>query len=80
MSVTKQPSSASVEKFISYIYKCKEVKDITIQELCQRLANGLTTQNIMDINGFFHRQCYFSLTNAEKFNRAEKLNNHRSKD
>ena len=71
MSVTKQPSPISIERFISYVYKREEVKDITFQEIHERLANGLTTQDIMDNNGFYHKQCYSSFTNAEKLNQAE---------
>ena len=61
MSVTKQPSPHSVEKLISCAYKHEEVKDITFQELNQRLANGLTTQNHMDYNGIYNKQCYIVL-------------------
>ena len=69
MPATKQPSLASVNKLIHYVHKCEEVKDAAFQELYQWIINGLTTQNIIENNGFYHKQCYSSLTNSEK--RAE---------
>ena len=71
MPVTKQPSPASVDKLINYVHKREEVKEAAFQELYQRIINGFTTQNIIENNGFYHKQCYSSLTNSEKLKRAE---------
>ena len=69
--MTKQPSPVSADKLIHYVHKREEVKDPAFQELFQRIINGLTTENIIENNVFYHKQCYSSLTNSEKLKRAE---------
>ena len=62
--------AATIES-INNIKERFKFKDVSVSELAERLGDK-NSQDIVNNNGLYHRQCYQDITNKETLKRVEK--------
>ena len=61
----------SLDKVLNNIKERLKSKDASVSQLVERLGDN-NLQDIVNYNGFYHRQCYQDITNKETPKIAEK--------
>ena len=62
-------SIESFDKVLNNTKKRFKSKDVSVSDLLERLGDN-NLQDIVNNNGFYHRQCYQDITNKETRKRA----------
>ena len=77
--IVKVASIESFDKVLNNTKKRFKSKDVSVSDLLERLGDN-NLQDIVNNNGFYHRQCYQDITNketrkraVERFNKAIRL-------
>ena len=69
--IVKAATIESIDKVLNNIKEQYKFKDVSVSQLVERLGDK-NSQDIVNNNGFYHRQCYQDITNKETLKRAEK--------
>ena len=67
----KAATIESIDKILNNIKERFKFKDVSVSQFVERLGDK-NSQDIVNNNGFYHRQCYQDITNKETLKRVEK--------
>ena len=67
----KSSNNRVFDKVLNNIKGRYKFKDVSVSQLVERLGDK-NSQDIVNNNEFYHRQCYQDITNKETLKRAEK--------
>ena len=69
--IVKAATIESIDKVLNNIKERYKFKDVSVLQLAELLGDK-NLQDIVNNNGFYHRQCYQDITNKETLKKAEK--------
>ena len=69
--IVKAATIESIDKVLNNIKERFKFKDVSMSQLAERLGDK-NSQDIVNNNGLYHRQCYQDITNKETLKRVEK--------
>ena len=69
--IAKAATTESIDKVLNNIKERCKFKDASLSQLAEQLGDK-NSQDIVNNNGFYHRQCYQDITNKETLKRVEK--------
>ena len=69
--IVKAATIESIDKVLNNIKEHFKFKDVSVSQLVEYLGDK-NSQDILNNNGFYHRQCYQDITNKEMLKGAEK--------
>ena len=69
--IVKVATIKSIDKVLNNIEELYKYKNVFVSQLVERLGDK-NSQDIVNNNGFYHRQCYQDITNKETLKTAEK--------
>ena len=69
--IVKAATIKSIDKVLNNIEECYKYKNVFVSQLVERLGDK-NSQDIVNNNGFYHRQCYQDITNKETLKTAKK--------